>query len=59
MTYPGLKYTDKDLRSIAASIDLTAEFITLGKIPKEREQSQLLIQKFNSDTMLLRVSCPA
>ena len=53
MTYPGLKYTDKDLRSIAASIDLTAEFITLGKIPKEREQSQLLIQKFNSDTMLL------
>lgn len=54
MPNPGHKYTDNDLRSIAASIDLTTELILRGKIPKEREQAQLLIQAFNSNTMFLK-----
>ena len=51
---PPQQYTENDYRGAAASIDLAAEIIVRGKVPKEREQWTLLERSFHSDSMLMK-----
>ncbi len=51
---PASKYTETDFRGVVASFDLAAEIIIRGKVPKEREQFEILDRSFHSNTMVMK-----
>ncbi len=47
-------YTDNDLRGITSSFDLASEIILCGKVPKEKEQVDLLLRSFHNNTSAMK-----
>lgn len=48
------QYTEYDYRGALASINLAAEIIIGGKVPKEREQATSLARLYHSDSLLMK-----